>query len=119
MAEDAHWGILFFHYDWFAAFRTDVVRHVRFDPFIHHYKSDCGARMTHAQQDNLSLITNEHPVHAWRLALESTTHASKIHASTGAVKRGAALVRLKEVLSLRGWVWTKEPGPMLCHGLWS
>ena len=44
MAADAHWGILFFHYDWFAAFRTDVVRHVRFDPFIHHYKSDCGAR---------------------------------------------------------------------------
>ena len=47
MAADAHWGILFFHYDWFAAFRTDVVRHVRFDPFIHHYKSDCGARATH------------------------------------------------------------------------
>ena len=43
MEEDPHWGIVFFHYDWFAAFRTDIVRHVRFDPFIHHYKSDCGA----------------------------------------------------------------------------
>lgn len=41
MAEDSQWGIMFFRHDWFSAVRTDVVRQVRFDTFIHHYKSDC------------------------------------------------------------------------------
>ena len=51
--------------------------------------------------------------------IASFVHASKMHASAGAVERGAALVRLKVVLSLGGWARAREPGPMLCHGLWS
>ena len=41
MEERPKWGILFFHYDWFSAVRTDVVRECKYDTFITVYKSDC------------------------------------------------------------------------------
>ena len=40
-AEQPSWGVVYFSYDTFAAFRTDVARAVRWDNFIHHYLSDC------------------------------------------------------------------------------
>jgi hypothetical protein len=40
-AEQPSWGVVYFRYDTFAAFRTDVARAVRWDTFIHHYLSDC------------------------------------------------------------------------------
>ncbi|BDA45278.1 hypothetical protein COCOBI_07-0650 [Coccomyxa sp. Obi] len=41
MEERPKWGVLFFHYDWFSAVRTDVVREFKYDTFITVYKSDC------------------------------------------------------------------------------
>ncbi|KAK9901254.1 hypothetical protein WJX75_002645 [Coccomyxa subellipsoidea] len=41
MAESPNWGILFFHYDWFSATRTEVVCEIKYDTFITVYKSDC------------------------------------------------------------------------------
>lgn len=35
------WGVLFFAYDWFAAFKTRAVRKVPWDQGINHYFSDC------------------------------------------------------------------------------
>ena len=39
--ERPKWGVVFFHYDWFSATRTEVAREFKYDTFITMYKSDC------------------------------------------------------------------------------
>ena len=41
IAEQPRWGVVFFKYDNFAAYRTEMLRETRWDVFLQHYLADC------------------------------------------------------------------------------